>query len=186
MAAALEAFGTRGYFDTSIEDLCAEAHVATRSFYHHVASKEDLLLALYDELLDGVRAAVVTALEEAPPESEASARAGLEAFTGVLLDDERKAQVVVAGLIGVSARCERRRREELRAFAAVIARQRVKVGGWGPLSDAELRVRSMALVGATIEVLIDWLQDRHAPLAMVIDELVSLYVAPLELRRPGA
>jgi AcrR family transcriptional regulator len=185
LAAALQAFGTRGYFATAIEDLCAEAHIGTRSFYVFFATKEDLLLALYDELTDEVRAAVRGALERAPLEHAASARAGLMAFTGALLEDERKARVVIDGLIGVSPRCERRRREELRAFAAVIAQQRAKVGG-PPMGEVELHVLMTALVGATIEVLVDWLRDRRGPLEPVVDQLVNLYVAPLTPRWAAA
>jgi AcrR family transcriptional regulator len=48
--AALELFGTRGYAKTSIELLCQTAGIGTNSFYDLFASKEAVLIGLYDHL----------------------------------------------------------------------------------------------------------------------------------------
>ncbi len=58
LAAALSLFTTRGYFNTSIQDIRAAADVSTGFIYHHFSSKEEVARALYQKLLmrlaDGV------------------------------------------------------------------------------------------------------------------------------------
>src|SRR5688572_8537866 len=61
LAAALELFGTQGYARTSIEQLCQTAGVGTNSFYDLFSSKEDVLIALYDELTTNLQDAVAQA-----------------------------------------------------------------------------------------------------------------------------
>ncbi len=172
--AGLDSFGTVGYFGASIEALCAAAQVSNRSFYEHFDSKEELLLAVYDELLEDLRARVLTALGRRQTEFATGARDGLHAFVDALIEDDRKAHVVIVGLIGVSERCERRRREALRTFADVIA-DGIRTFDPGIAAARNLPVLAMALVGATIEVLIDWLSAREIPIEQVLDELVHLF-----------
>lgn len=179
MEAGLECFGTVGYFSTSIEGLCSSAHVSNRSFYEHFETKEDLLIAVYDELLEDISARVVSALSVPPASVAAYARAGLQAFTDGVLEDDRGAQIVIRGLVGVSPRCERHRREVLRAFAKIIGEGFRRADSF----EAErhnLDVLSIALVGATIEALIDWLNAPEATIGEVLDELVQLYAAAAE------
>jgi len=52
--AALELFGTHGYERTSIEEIARGADLATGTFYQHYRSKRQLLLALMDDLLEGM------------------------------------------------------------------------------------------------------------------------------------
>jgi AcrR family transcriptional regulator len=53
-AAALSLFGEKGYERTSIEEVAERANLAIGSFYQHYRSKRQLLLALMDELLEGL------------------------------------------------------------------------------------------------------------------------------------
>ena len=174
--AGLESFGTVGYFGSSIEAICAAARVSNRSFYEHFRSKEDLLLEIYDELLEDLESRVVAAISRHQPDFSAFARAGLQAFIEVISEDDRKAHVVIVGLVGVSERCERRRRRALRAFAKLISGGirtfDAKIG-----KRRNLDVLSMALVGATIESLIDWRSAPGTAVDEVLDELVHLYTA---------
>ncbi|MGA2369934.1 MAG: TetR/AcrR family transcriptional regulator [Candidatus Korobacteraceae bacterium] len=48
---ALQLFRSRGYERTSVEQITKRANLATGSFYQHYRSKQQLLLALMDELL---------------------------------------------------------------------------------------------------------------------------------------
>jgi AcrR family transcriptional regulator len=49
--AGLQVFGTYGYANTSISDVCRAAGVTTRHFYEEFASREALLIATYDETI---------------------------------------------------------------------------------------------------------------------------------------
>lgn len=70
-AAALALFGEKGYEATSIEEIAQCARLAVGGFYQHYRSKRQLLLALMDELLEGL-----SRLQLAPAAGH-GARAGL-------------------------------------------------------------------------------------------------------------
>jgi AcrR family transcriptional regulator len=53
-AAGLALFGEKGYEGTSIEEIASRAKLAVGGFYQHYRSKRQLLLALMDELLEGL------------------------------------------------------------------------------------------------------------------------------------
>jgi TetR/AcrR family fatty acid metabolism transcriptional regulator len=57
--AALRTFVRRGYPDTKVAEIASEAGVAEGTLYNYFASKEDLLLALFDEkwgwIIDEIR-----------------------------------------------------------------------------------------------------------------------------------
>ncbi len=54
IAAGLTLFGERGYDATSIDEIARRAKLAVGGFYQHYRSKRQLLLALMDELLEGL------------------------------------------------------------------------------------------------------------------------------------
>ncbi len=53
-AAGLAVFGKKGYEATSIHEVAARAGLAVGGFYQHFRSKRQLLVALMDELLEGL------------------------------------------------------------------------------------------------------------------------------------
>jgi AcrR family transcriptional regulator len=53
-AAGLALFGEKGYERTSIEEIAGRAGLAVGGFYQHYRSKRQLLLALMDDLLEGM------------------------------------------------------------------------------------------------------------------------------------
>lgn len=52
--AALKTFVARGYHDTKVSEIAAHASVAEGTLYNYFASKEELLLALFDEKWGGI------------------------------------------------------------------------------------------------------------------------------------
>ena len=52
--AALKTFVKRGYPETRVSEIAAEAKVAEGTLYNYFQSKEDLLLALFDEKWSGI------------------------------------------------------------------------------------------------------------------------------------
>jgi AcrR family transcriptional regulator len=69
--AAVELFGQQGYERTSVAQVVAVAGVAKGGFYHHFASKEDLLYEVYGDLISRQLAAmdVIVAAGHSPAET---------------------------------------------------------------------------------------------------------------------
>jgi AcrR family transcriptional regulator len=61
---ALALFGSKGYTDTSVQEVTEAAGVTKGAFYHHFESKEDLLRLIHDEFLDYQLAILKLALEQ--------------------------------------------------------------------------------------------------------------------------
>lgn len=168
--AALELFGTAGYAHTSIRSVCEQAGLNERYFYESFRAREDLLYAVYEQVVAEVTTAAVDAVLSTEPELEARARAGLGAFLRLLTGDVRKARVLSIEVVGVNDQLERRRRQTLHAFADFLDQQAFTlVSATGPPQmDAMLTARS--LVGATNELLIDWVLGT---LDHSVDELID-------------
>lgn len=176
--AGLDAFGTAGYSTTSVEALCATAGVSTRNFYDHFASRESLLIAIFDEGVARAQAATLQALLALPADATVRdrARAGLGAFASFMLDDERRARINFVEVLGASRAVEGHRRAALRAFASIVLEVAETLASQGliqPRPPRLFKVASTALVGAVTESLLDWMSrdgDR-IPLDELIEDL---------------
>jgi AcrR family transcriptional regulator len=176
--AGLSAFGTVGYGATTIEQLCSDAGVTPRHFYEEFPSREALLLAVYDESVGMAHDAARAAVAAAPLDLRARTRAGVEAFVHAMCDDPRRARVLCVEAVGISQEFERHRRDVIHAFADLTeaeARRLAEQQGYPP---RDLQIRSMALVGAVHELVIEWaLGTDRPPLERLIDELTEIWIA---------
>ena len=180
--AGLEAFGTRGYAATAIEQLCADAAVSTRTFYEELGSREALLIALHDSINDRAMRAVIDALA-ATAEDDLSARAhaGARAYFRVMTADARFARIAVVETVGVSATVERARRDALDRFAALIETEAQRLAALGLLPQRNHALTAHALVGAILELVNTWRANATSPTFVddVTDEAARLIVAAL-------
>ncbi|MCF8467988.1 MAG: TetR/AcrR family transcriptional regulator, partial [Sneathiella sp.] len=63
MAAAAHLFNQRGYDATSMRDIAREAGMLAGSMYYHFSSKDDLIVATYEEGKRLISNAVITAID---------------------------------------------------------------------------------------------------------------------------
>ncbi|MDO9173413.1 MAG: TetR/AcrR family transcriptional regulator [Actinomycetota bacterium] len=184
LAAGLDAFGTRGYPASSIEALCSAAGVSTRNFYDHFANREALLIAVYDEIVSAAQAELASALGAVVAGSPIAvwARAGVEAFTGFMLEDPRRARVNFIEVVGASQAVERHRRAVLGQFAALLratVEALIASGQLSARSGAVKHVQVAVLIGGVQESITDWVstaEDERMPLDDVVDALVEIVV----------
>jgi AcrR family transcriptional regulator len=171
---ALQLFAAQGYARTSIEQICQGAYVGFKGFYDEFATKEALFLALYEELVARMSAKVAeVAARDAL--SYAGVRDLLEAFVHSVLDDRRVAQVLFVEAAGLSPAVEASRRATYRAFADFL----LNVWTGSPLMPSTQpsggldnhRV-PLAMVGAIVELMVDWLVDpEREDIAGLVDDL---------------
>lgn len=159
LEAGLELFGTRGYAATTIEMLCAETRLNPRYFYEEFKTKEALLTAVYDRHVESVFAAVLTELENTPPDPRLRLEAGLRVFINRTLADERAARVNYFEMVGVTPEIDARRRQVLRTYAEMIAVQISLLMETARAPGGDLHMTAVALVSATDGLIIDRLTD---------------------------
>jgi AcrR family transcriptional regulator len=93
--AAASQFAERGYHATSMRDLAAATAMTAGAIYFHVASKQALLLAVYEEgiqrILDRVEAAAAGERERQVGPSDRARIAGAAARVGIAAAPGRSA-----------------------------------------------------------------------------------------------
>ncbi len=95
--AAAHRFAAEGYRATTMRDIAADAGLLAGSIYYHFPSKEDLLVAVHEEGVRRITAAVEAALD-GPPEPWQRLERAATAHLEVLLGGSDYAQVVVREL----------------------------------------------------------------------------------------
>jgi AcrR family transcriptional regulator len=178
--AGLELFGTQGYASSSIRAVSAVASLNSRYFYESFKTREDLLYHVYQRAVAEVAAAVIEATAQAES-VEDQAREGLRASWRILTEDRRKARVIVLEVVGVSERLERLRRENRHAFADILVHNAMSLAG----EDVQLRMdpvlTARSLMGASMEVLVDWIHgDVAASKEEIVEHLTRMYTAVAE------
>ena len=161
--ACLQVVGTQGWAGATVQGVCQEAGVTTRTFYEEHGSLIALLADTYAQLLLEARAAVGAALSDGGDP--------LAAYVGWMTQDPRRARVAhrevrVAGVL------DDQRRAGVVDFAALVAEQ----AGISPLV-------ALALTGAVNELVVDWVAV-GGPVPPRIDALHTVFTAVLDGRYP--
>jgi AcrR family transcriptional regulator len=183
--AGLALFGTRGYASTSIEAICSKAGVTARHFYEQFASREDLLLEVYEWVIDRTRKAVVTALHRSHSTPRHRVTAGLEAYVHAVLDDPRNARIACVEVVGASARVERRRRKTIYEIASLIEAQAHALADQGRVARRDFSLTAMAMAGACNELVTDAImRPTPPPTSALVDALVRLFLAVIAAAQP--
>lgn len=180
--AALELFGTQGYLATSVKDLCTQAELTERYFYESFPRREDLLLDVYSGLAERLFTLTIAAMDTAGEDRLVRARLGLEAFIRFLLEDPRRARVVLIEVVGVSPAVEDSRNAVMHRFAQVIRGAFLTPPEGDPaattLPAEELGLMATALVGTVNHVLADSLaREGHPDPGMLVRVCVRLFEA---------
>ncbi len=180
LASALDLVGSQGYARTNLTALCAHAGVSTRDFYTEFASRDALLAALYEHLVANVLGQLVRGLGEAPEGPRARVVHGLRAFLHAYLDDPRVARILCIEIGGVSPELEQLRRRGMRSFVGLVENQAYELLG-GMVPRSSLHLSALALVGATNELIVEYLvATPPPPLTALEDNMALIFLALIE------
>jgi AcrR family transcriptional regulator len=169
--AGLEVFGTTGYRQATVRQLCRQAQLTDRYFYESFDTLEDLLIAVYEREFDRLAQALAQTLATSLTPS-GRVRTGVRApgvshaMTEILqcLDtvftmasDPRVARVCWLEVLGVNPRVDAVYIGRVDLFAALTLQvARAHLPGWKP-DPTEARVLGVAVVGAISQTITHWL-----------------------------
>jgi len=174
--AALALFGTQGYHATSIEQLCSCAQVTTRHFYEAFVSRESLFAAVYDEVVDSARLASFTALQVSDKAPDERIYDALRVLVHAYTDDPRRGRIACIEVIGVSHAMARRRRAVIHEFAMIVEAHAQALVAMNLLPKRNYHLASLGMVGASNELLTEWLTVECPPsVSELADELILLF-----------
>lgn len=163
LAAGTRLIGRKGYAALTIERLCTDARVSPRYFYEQFSGREDFLIALFDEIAGEAQAVVLTALNDSQaPAAGVDAQIermldAVAAFVRHTLADPDRARIAFVECVGVSPQVEARRRQAVDRFVSLIADAAQRLAKHGALPRGQYRIAAIALVGATNELLVEWM-----------------------------
>lgn len=190
IAAGIELFGTQGYRAATVGAVCEGAGLNKRYFYESFATLEDLLVEVYERVVADLRAAVLAGggvdsdgsdgataalggdITSAPagentaaPGSEAMAvlRGFMGGFLGWAQDNPIFARVHLFEVLGVSARIDELYRRHGRVIGGELADSLAEAISDSALSGTRRRVLGDLLVGAGIQIVVDWVIGDYQP-----------------------
>ncbi len=177
IAAGLEAFGTKGYAKTNIKSICTLAGLTERYFYESFHGKEDLLSALYRELVDQQKADSLTILKEAGSWPLDAVSKALRSFFLDLKENPHRAQVQLFEVMGVSPRIDMQYREAMRLLAEMV--KLFLSRSFPGISDEEWKesIIPTGLAGSIILISHEWVLGGFVtPLDDIIDQSMEIFI----------
>jgi AcrR family transcriptional regulator len=142
LASGLELLGTAGSSGVSVRAVCRHAQLTERYFYENFTDREDLVVAVYEQVAGEVHQALVDAVPDAHGEPAARAEAAVTAFVTLIVDDPRKGRVLLLAPITDPA-LSARGVALVPAFAALVREQLPD-----RMDQAEREMTAVGLVGA--------------------------------------
>jgi AcrR family transcriptional regulator len=91
---AAQIFGTKGYHATSMQDIADAVRLQKASLYHHITSKQDILISILDQALDLLIADMQTVLEQELSPTE-RVRRGMQSYLDLLTEEADLAAVLL-------------------------------------------------------------------------------------------
>lgn len=176
--AGLEAFGTQGYAKTNIKTICTLAGLTERYFYESFRHKEDLLCALYGELIEEQKSHALNLLEDTTIRPVEAAMRSLRMFYHRLQEDPRRARVQFFEILGVSPRVDREYQSAMRTLAEMVKLFLCRVFPEIPRETWKRSLIPTSMAGAMVQVSNVWMLDGFTmPLDHIISQLMDLFTA---------
>ena len=175
LAVAAQIFRRKGFHATSMQDIARAVHLQKASLYHHVSSKQEILLALLDRALDLLIASMQEVVSQ-PLSPEEKLRQAIRAYTTTLAEHRDLAAVLLLEFRfldpDLKARHIRRRDEFERLWREVV-KEGVRTGDF-QVDDVALAVR--AILG-----MVNWLVMWYRPDGPLPTEVIAHQFAELAL-----
>jgi AcrR family transcriptional regulator len=172
----------KGYADTTIADVAAEARVSKRTFYEHFAGKAECLFALYQAASAQAMQVLRDALDPAQ-DWHAQAERALAAYFATLACNPPLLRTLFIEILHLGPEGLRVRRQVNREIAEfIVAVVGERAGAAAPL----LRTMAMAIVGGLNELVlqaieqdaVDRLAELSTPAAHLVRTVVDGTLAP--------
>ena len=161
LSAGLECFGRNGYHGVTVRELCAQAQLTERYFYESFKDREALFAAVYENLVEQLRADFVAVAERSGNSLDALSRAGLRLFYQRLQQDRRVARMLLVEVLTVSSAMERRALDATFGFGDLLidlAGTRFNKPG---VNAQQARLIAAGLVGAAVQIAMRWTTERN-------------------------
>jgi TetR/AcrR family transcriptional regulator, fatty acid metabolism regulator protein len=153
--AALAVFSSKGYHDTTVDEIVEQSETSKGSVYFHFPNKQTLFLALVDKFANLLERRIIDAIEQEAV-GIARVRAALQACLDTFGKYRLLAKIMLVQAVGLGTVFEEKRLQVNNRFVTLIKSyidQAIQAGDVPPV-DSEIAAR--AWMGAIYEVVIRW------------------------------
>lgn len=173
----MEAMAHNEWRNATVEKLCASANLNKRYFYESFADLDALSAAVVDDIAEDVRAATVHAADAvADGPLEAQALAGVTAAVRALVEDPRRARVLLGG-VAASPELHNHRTTVMHRLTGVLIDHGRTVHGVELEADPLAQVAPAFIVGGTADAILSYVNgDVDLPLDDFIAQLATLWL----------
>jgi AcrR family transcriptional regulator len=181
LEAGLEVFGVRGWYGTTVLDLCRTAKLSQRYFYDHFADREALFLAVVDGVAERVEALVRVA-STAEGQTPAQRTEGvLTALAEYFTADPRIVRVALVESFATES-LRARRSALIASFSALAAGLMATLEEGAGADPRSLELSALILSGGIAEALVASASGRApADAPELVAHLTRLYTAAARL-----
>ena len=153
--AAMELFSAKGFYDTKLDEIAAEARASKGSIYLHFPNKEKLFIALIDQFADLIERRAKEAIAR-ETNSIARVQAALEAVLATFGKYRRPAKLLLVQGVGLGEVFERKRIEFNDRFVLLIKTYLDEAVAEGIIAPVNTGIVSHAWMGAIYNIMIQW------------------------------
>jgi AcrR family transcriptional regulator len=174
--AATRAFAKRGFANTTVDAIVAEAGTSRRTFYEHFDDLKDILLQLHDRIANAsFRIIEQHVLSKHHPNEQL--RAGVESFMGLIAHFGDQAKVLFREVRAAGPEHEVRREALLARFAALLFQGVARANTMGIATKPPDELRIFALVAAMEAIGMRYVERHEQPRALeAVDPLVDMVI----------
>lgn len=177
--ALIELAADHGIDATTVADVCRRARVSNSAFYAQFSAKGDACVAAYDQVADGVFAAIGSSIDVDRPWTEFVSGA-IDAYLDVFVRAPAAARLFVLESTSAPPAVQRRRRERHHDLADLIADLHRQASRQDPTLRAAAPGVYLAMVEGVAGVVADHLARRSdQPVTDLRHDLVDFVVAVL-------
>lgn len=180
LEAGLELLGTKGWAATTVRAVCAEAELNDRYFYESFTDLDTLRLAVIDDLIAQGTAAILAATHT-PRDLRARTRAVVTAIIDFFTADPRRAHILVHEFQS-GPLLQQRRHQLIQALVTIFTGQAHDILGQVPVSDTDVELTALTLIGGGFELITTWLRgDLAVGRGHLINFMVALMLTSTDL-----
>lgn len=179
--AAMELFSAKGFYDTRLDEIAAEASASKGSIYFHFPNKEKLFIALVDQFADLIERRAKEAIAQ-ETQGIRRVQAALEAVLETFSKYRRPAKLLLVQAVGLGSVFERKRVEFNDRFVLIIKIYLDEAVADGAIPPVDTAIVSHAWMGAIYNIMIQWVYTGEPTKADIMETLLPLLLKSVDYR----
>lgn len=170
---AMNIFSAKGFHDTKLDEIVADASTSKGSIYFHFPNKEKLFIALVDQFADLIERRATEAIEQ-ETQGIKRVQVALEAVLDTFSKYRRPAKLLLVQAVGLGTVFEKKRLEVTDRFALMIKTYLDEAIAVGDVQPVDTFIVAHAWMGAIYSVVIQWVYTGEPTQDEIIDTLLPL------------